>query len=70
MPRKDKKETGTFQITVTNRRKHEARLTDNLSVPSLGSIEIPEAEYKKILAENKYVRNAINKRFLTVSKGK
>lgn len=70
MPRKKTKETVEF-ITVENKRNHEARLSKTISASPLGKVDIPLQEWKEIIATNKYVRAAVNKRFLTITnKGK
>jgi len=67
VPRKKTPST-VKEITVTNKRKHEARLSSAISVPSLGKVDITSDEYAAIIADNKHVRRAVNKRFLIITK--
>lgn len=62
MPRKTK--GGENKISIRNMRKHVVRLSDDLSVPSLGEVKIPVEEYQQIVESNRYVRAAVQGRYL------
>lgn len=70
MPRNKKNDTDE-EVTIENKRKHEARMSKSISIPPLGKVTIPLKEWREIMAENKHVRKAVNKRFITITnKGK